>query len=256
MNKHHTRLKQLLTEKRLVKVISGINNFDPERVAQVVRSAAVAGAGAVDVAARHDIVLLARQITDLPVFASSINPQDLAVAVANGANVAEIGNFDALYNDGFYLTADEVIQLTRQTQALISKDALLSVTVPGYLSVEAQVRLAESLQEMGVSMLQTEGASRVITLTKEVQLLPPEDKARLTFENTCALCKAISVPVMTASGIHAGNVQEAFQSGASAVGIGSAVNRFHTEEEMVDALMLIMQQVAVYEDAKLSVLAS
>ncbi len=256
MTSKQSQVLQLLREKRLVKVISGISNFDSDHVAQVVRAASVAGVGAVDVAARHDIVQLASQTTDLPVFASSINPQDLAIAAANGADVAEIGNFDALYKDGFYLTADEVLRLTEKTQALLPQETLLSVTIPGYLSVDAQVRLAERLQAMGVTMLQTEGASRVVTVTRTVQLLPAEEKARLTLENTQALCAAVSLPVMTASGIHAGNVVEAFDAGAAAVGIGSVVNRLHAEEDMVDVLLGIMQQVQTRMAKQSVVLAS
>lgn len=256
MQKQQEQVKTLLSERRLVKVISGIDNFDLDRIGQVVRAATVAGAGAVDVAARQDVVRMARQTTDLPIFASSINPQDLAIAAANGADVAEIGNFDALYKDGFYLTAEEVLKLTEQTQTLLPKGTLLSVTIPGYLSVEAQIRLAECLAERGVEMLQTEGASRVITLTREVQLLSVEEKALLTLENTRALCRAVSIPVMTASGIGVHNVQDAFLTGASAVGIGSAINRFANEEDMTEVLMLIMAQVAVLESPARQVLAS
>lgn len=245
MNMQQEQVIKLLQEKRLVKVISGIGNFDEDRVGQVVRSATVARAGAVDVAARQDLVRLARQTTDLPIFASSINPQDLAIAVEHGADVAEIGNFDALYNDGFYLTAEEVLRLTEKTLALLSEEALLSVTIPGYLTPDAQVRLAERLESMGVAMIQTEGASRVITMTREVQLLSPQEKTLLTLENTRTLCQAVCIPVITASGIHADNVQAAFQAGASAVGIGSAINRLHTEEDMVEALSAIIRQVAL-----------
>ncbi len=245
MNKQQEQVKQLLQQKRLVKVISGIDNFDLDKVAQTVRAAAVAGAGAVDVAARADVVRLARQSSDLPVFASSTNPQDLAIAAANGAHVAEIGNFDALYKDGFYLSAEEVLKLAEQTRALLSSDTLLSVTIPGYLSVEAQVRLAEQLQAIGADMIQTEGASRVITLTREVQILDAEEKARLTMENTAALCRTVSIPVMTASGINVDNIQEAFRLGAAAVGIGSSVNKLASEEDMVLVLSQMMHQVAL-----------
>lgn len=256
MYKQQEQLIKLLQEKCLVKVISGINNFDLDQIAQVVRSATVAGAGAVDVTARHDVVRLARQLTDLPIFASSINPQELAIALENGADVAEIGNFDALYKDGFYLSAEEVLKLTEKTLALIPQNALVSVTIPGYLSVEAQVRLAEQLGSLGVTMLQTEGASRIINMTKEVQLLSATEKATQTLENTKALVKATSTPVMTASGIAANNILEAFQAGASAVGIGSAVNSLYTEEDMVETLMLMMTQVQLLKRANKLELAS
>jgi 2-keto-3-deoxy-6-phosphogluconate aldolase len=250
------QLFQALQGRRLVKVIAGIDNFDLERVAQVVRAATAAGAGAVDVAARADIVELARQLTDLPIFASSVTPEDLATAIASGADVAEIGNFDALYKDGFYLSADDVVKLTEQTRNLLPKGTPLSVTIPGHLSMESQVRLAQHLESMGVTMLQTEGASRVITLTKEVQLLPAEEKARLTLENTEVLAACVSIPVMTASGVTVDNVLDGFKVGAAAVGVGSTVNRLTTEADMVEVLTAMMQQVGAHTQKRPFVIAS
>ncbi len=244
MNPQQQQLQTLLQAKRLVKVIAGIDNVDRERVQKVVDAATIADAGAVDVAARADIVSMVRQATKLPVFASSVNPKELLLAIQHGADVAELGNFDALYKQGFYLTAEEVLQLVRQTRTLLSDKAMLSVTIPGHLSLEAQVRLAQKLHAEGVTLFQTEGASRVVTTTRTVELLSPEDKVRLTFENTQALCRAVPCAVMTASGLHAGNVNQAFLMGASAVGIGSAVNQLESQTEMVTVLREIMNQVA------------
>lgn len=237
------QLQQALAEKRLVKVISGIDNFDLDRVGQVVRAATCAGAGAVDVAARPEVVGYVRQLTSLPVFASSVSPQALAEAVTHGADAVEIGNFDALYKEGFYLTAEEVIRLTEQTLSLLPPGTFRSVTVPGHLSVEAQVKLAQQLEKLGVHLLQTEGASRVVSVNREVQRMSAEEKARLTLENTRTLAASVNIPVMTASGIDAGNVVEAFDAGAAAVGIGSAVNRLAGEQKMVAALQIILAAV-------------
>jgi thiamine monophosphate synthase len=97
-------------------------------------------------------------------------------------------------------------------------------------------------------MLQTEGASRVVSLTKEVKLLGNSDKLRLTLENTRTLSQAVSIPVMTASGIDAANVQKAFLAGASAVGVGKAVNQFHREEDMIETLVELMTQVSAFAE--------
>lgn len=234
---------QQLSEKRFVKVISGINNFDLDNVLQVVQAAEAAQATAVDVAADEAIVKAVRQTTGLPVFASSTEPAKLAEAVVNGADVAEIGNFDALYEQGFYLTAEDVIRLTEETIALLPEGTLLSVTVPGYLSTEAQIQLAKQLEALGATMLQTEGTSRVLSMSRKVQLLSAEDKIRLTLENTKALSQAVRIPVMTASGIQVDNVQQAFLAGAAAVGVGSAVNRLSSEEAMVQVLLSLMAAV-------------
>lgn len=89
--------KKHLEEKRAVKIIAGIDNFDAENVKNVVLAAEKAGASAVDVSASEEIINIAKENTSLPVFVSSIVPEDLAMAVKAGADAIEIGNFDALY---------------------------------------------------------------------------------------------------------------------------------------------------------------
>jgi len=81
-------LKKHLEEKRCVKVISGINNFDTEKVKKVVLAAEQGNASAVDIAAKENIIYITKEITDLPVFVSSIDPKKLAMAENNGADVS------------------------------------------------------------------------------------------------------------------------------------------------------------------------
>jgi len=250
MNQQQEQLLTLLRQKRLVKVIAGIDNLDESRVLQVVKAAELAGAGAMDVAAQPEIVKLAKANTELPVFASSIHAEELAQAIEAGADAAEIGNFDALYKNGFYMTAEELLALTKKTQALFPKGTPLSVTIPGYLSTDAQILLADELQSLGVTLIQTEGASKVISTTRSVQLLPAEEKAQLTLHNTQVLCRVVSIPVMTASGINLENIQEAFTMGAAAVGVGSAVNRLASQDEMVTMLRAMMQTVSQRRETK------
>lgn len=246
------QIMTLLQEKRLVKVITGIDNHDLEQVARVTSAATQAQAGAVDVAADKAVIETARANTTLPVFASAVRPQALADALAWGADAVEIGNFDALYQDGFYLSAEDVLKLTEDTLALVPQGTVLSVTVPGHLTQDAQVRLAQRLETMGVAMLQTEGASRVVTLEKTVEVLCGEDKLRLTLENTRALSQAVRIPVMTASGIAPDNVREAFAAGASAVGVGSAVNKLASQAQMIEVLTALMAQVEPVKASQVS----
>src|SRR5690349_14021693 len=111
----HTPFQTAVDEKRAVKVIAGIGNFDLNHVLTVVRAAEKAGAQAVDVAARADIVEAVRQATTLTVFASSVEPAELAAAIQAGADVVEVGNYDAMYQKGHYLSMDEAIQLAEET---------------------------------------------------------------------------------------------------------------------------------------------
>lgn len=225
-------LRQALRAQNAVKVIAGITNFDLENVLSVVRAAEAAGAHAVDVAARPEIVCAAKAATRAAVFASSVKPAELSEAVAAGADVAELGNFDALYDQGLYLSADDVLKLAQETIALVQGKALVSITVPGHLGTESQVQLAQTLEAAGADIIQTEGAARVLAAEPTVKSLSPAEKEELTLRNTRALVKATRLPVMTASGLNADNVAKAFEAGASAVGIGSFVNKAADEAEM------------------------
>lgn len=232
MNASVNALKAALQNRCAVKVIAGIANLDLDNVLQVVRAAEAAGAQAVDVAAHPEIVKAAKEATQAAVFASSVEPEALAAAVAAGADVVELGNFDALYDQGLFLSAEEVLELATQTVALVQGRALVSITVPGHLTVESQIRLAAQLEALGVDMIQTEGATRVLSSEPTAMSLSAAEKEAITLRNTRALVKATRLPVMTASGITASNVNAAFEAGASAVGIGSYVNKANTEAEM------------------------
>ena len=99
--------KKHLEEKRAVKVIAGIDNFDVESVRKVVAAAENTGASAVDICADENIVKMVREMTDMPVFVSSIVPEELCRAAELGADAIELGNFDVLYKTGKTFTADE-----------------------------------------------------------------------------------------------------------------------------------------------------
>jgi 2-keto-3-deoxy-6-phosphogluconate aldolase len=240
MNTCINTLKAALNEHKAVKFIAGIANLDIENVLRVVRAAEAAGATAVDVAAHPDIVKAAKSATQAAVFASSIEPKALADAVAAGADVAELGNFDALYDQGLFLSAEEVLNLATQTVALLQGKALISITVPGHLTLESQTRLAGQLEALGVDIIQTEGASRVLAAEPTAKSLSQAEKETITMINTRALVKATHLPIMTASGITANNVDKAFAAGASAVGVGSFVNQANSEAEMTERCHAVM----------------
>lgn len=240
MNARINALKSALEGRNAVKVIAGIANLDLDNVLQVVRAAEAAGAVAVDVAAHPEIVKAAKEATQAAVFASSVDPAALAAAVAAGADVAELGNFDALYDQGLFLSAEEVLALAQQTVSLVQGQALVSITIPGHLTVESQVRLAAQLEALGVDIIQTEGASRVLAVEPTVKSLSQQEKEAITLRNTRALAKATRLPIMTASGITADNVTAAFEAGAAAVGVGSFVNKAQTEADMVERCQAVV----------------
>ena len=234
-------LKRSLSEKRCVKVIAGINNFNTEKVKMIATAAENGRATAVDVAAREDIIKLAKETTNLPVFVSSIKPEELKMAADNGADVLEIGNYDALYRDGLRISAEEVLEITRKTIELVGNDIMLSVTVPGHIDVSEQVKLALELEALGVDLIQTEGAA--IADVKSAGARGLLETAQISIANTVELTRNINIPVMTASGITETTAPLAIAAGASAVGVGSCVNKLNSAFEMTIAVKSVVESV-------------
>lgn len=224
--------KQHLDEKRAVKIIAGIDNFDIENVKKVVTAAQTAGASAVDICAKEEIISEIRSMTDMPIFVSSVVPSELVRAVELGADAIELGNFDVLYKSGKSFSAAEVLHLVQETRTMLrGKDVFFSVTVPGEISTSEQIELAQKLEEMGIDLIQTEGHySSESELTGARALM---DRAELTISNTIELCRNIEVPVMTATGINDTTAPFAFAAGASAIGCGSCINKLSSEIAMI-----------------------
>lgn len=219
--------KRLLDEKRAVKIIAGIDNFDAERVKNVVKAAEMGGAGAVDICFDKEIISMVKEMTSLPVFVSSISPSELAEAVKLGADAIEIGNFDAMYKKGMRVSADEVLNITKETLRLLDGEkTFICVTVPGHIDVSEQISLAVKLEEMGINLIQTEGAASSTPSAKGARGLM--QLAEVSISNTIELARNVSIPIMTASGITASTAPMAFAAGASAVGAGSCVNKLNS----------------------------
>ena len=99
----HPSLQSVLGRKAALKIISGLTNFDRDRVAAVVKAADRGGATFVDIAADPELVRMAKQLTHLPICVSAVEPEKFLSAVAAGADLIEIGNFDAFYAAGHSL---------------------------------------------------------------------------------------------------------------------------------------------------------
>lgn len=94
---------------------------------------------------------------------SAVDPAAFGPCVAAGADMLELGNFDAFYAAGLRLTSLDILDMTQRTQAL-HPSLPLSVTVPHWLQMEEQAQLAHSLQGLGVDVIQTEGSPSVTNL--------------------------------------------------------------------------------------------
>lgn len=239
--KIHSQLTQALNQRNALKVISGLNNFDYDQVAAVVKAADAGGATLVDIAAQPSLVAAVRSLTDLPICVSAVEPQLFVSAVDAGADLLEIGNFDSFYSQGRTFEAPEVIELTQRTRALLP-DILLSVTVPHILALDEQVELAEQLVAAGANIIQTEGGTSIKPLNPGVRGLI--EKAAPTLAAAHSIAHAVNVPVLCASGLSSVTVPMAIAAGAAGVGVGSAINQLDSEIAMVAAVRSLVAALA------------
>lgn len=234
-----SNLRENIKNKNLVKIIAGIDNFDIENIKKIIQAANTSGANAVDIAARQDIIEMAKEMTDLAIFVSSINPEELAMAHNMGVDALELGNYDALYKKGTRMNADEVLKLAKQTRKLVGEDAFLSVTVPGHIPIEQQIKLAKELEAINIDLIQSEGACVAnIENTGARGLL---EKANVSIANTIELLRNCEIPVMTASGITSTTAPMAFAAGACGIGVGSAINKLSSTIEMMAAARSVVE---------------
>lgn len=234
----NAKLEQALATSQALKVISGLNNFDYRRVSQVVTAAHQGGATFVDIAADPNLVRLARQLTNLPLCVSAVDPELLVVAVEAGADLVEIGNFDSFYAQGITFEAAEVLDLTRRTRTLLP-EITLSVTVPHILTLDRQVQLAEELVQSGANIIQTEGGTS--SNPAHPGVLGLIEKATPTIAAAYEISRAVSVPVLCASGLSNVTVPMAIAAGASGVGVGSAINKLDNEVAMIAAIRSLVE---------------
>lgn len=223
-------LKSAFEQGRALKIISGLTNLDPQRVAAVVRAADRGGATFVDIAADAELVRLAKTLTHLPICVSAVEAEAFLAPAAAGADLIEIGNFDAFYAQGRRFEAAEVLALTERTRALLP-EITLSVTVPHILALDEQVQLAEDLVAAGANIIQTEGGTS--SQPVHAGTLGLIEKAAPTLAAAREISRAVAVPVLCASGISDVTAPMAIAAGAAGIGVGSAVNRLDSELAMI-----------------------
>ena len=231
-------LQAALAERRLLKVIAGLTNFDSAAVERISRAAGQGGGDLVDVACDPALVKLAAGASGLPICVSAVDPELFPAAVAAGAAMVEIGNYDAFYPQGRIFDAAEVLELTRRSRALLV-GVVLSVTVPHVLPLDQQEQLAVELVAAGADIIQTEGGTSARPFS--AGSLGLIEKAAPTLAAAHAISRALAAspfqtPVLCASGLSAVTVPLAIAAGASGVGVGSAVNRLSDPLAMVAAV--------------------
>ena len=223
-------LRAALVERRLLKVIAGLANFDTASVERIARAGGRGGADVIDIACDPELVKLAAEVSGLPICVSAVDPELFPAAVAAGAAMVEIGNYDAFYPLGRVFDAEEVLAITRRTRELLP-EVVLSVTVPHVLPLDQQEQLAVDLVAAGADIIQTEGGTSAKPFS--AGSLGLIEKAAPTLAAAFSISRAVTVPVLCASGLSAVTVPMAIASGAAGVGVGSAVNKLNNELAMV-----------------------
>ncbi|XP_073006606.1 uncharacterized protein ycf23-like [Typha latifolia] len=229
-------------ERKALKIISGLQNFDKDRVASVVIAADKGGATLVDIACDQELVKLAASLTTLPICVSSVDPSAFLPAVDAGAQMVEIGNYDSFYELGIQFTSEQILKLTQETKRMLPF-ITLSVTVPHTLSLPDQVKLAELLEQEGADIIQTEGG-KCSSPTKS-GVLGLIEKATPTLAAAYSISRAVKIPVMCSSGLSAVTAPMALTAGAAGVGVGSAVNKLNDMVAMIAEVRSIAEALGL-----------
>ncbi|KAF3451175.1 hypothetical protein FNV43_RR07267 [Rhamnella rubrinervis] len=235
-------------ERKALKIISGLQNFDKENVASVVTAADKGGATHVDIACDSELVKLVVSLTSLPVCVSSVNPAAFVAAVRAGAVMVEIGNYDSFYEMGVVFSPEQILSLTKETKRILPS-VTLSVTVPHTLSLPDQVELAEQLELEGVDIIQTEGGK--CSNPSKSGILGLIEKATPTLAAAYSISRAVKIPVMCSSGLSAVTAPMAITAGAA--GCGSAVNKLNDMVAMVAEVRSIADSLTSAERCSASV---
>ena len=228
-------IKEELRSRSLLKVISGLNNFEVQSVKKIAEAASLGGADLIDIACKPELVELVIKIYSLPVCVSSVEPKLFIDCVKAGASIIEIGNYDTFYAKGITFSDQKVLNLTKETRDLLPNTPL-SVTVPHTMPIDQQVDLAIMLVDEDVDIIQTEGGTSSQPYSSGIQGL--FEKSVPTLAATYAIFKelqkqSINIPIMSASGLSEVTCPLALSCGASAVGVGSVVNKLDNLVSMI-----------------------
>ena len=245
INQLPQKVQKKLEHKNLFKVISGLNNFNNKSVKIISKAASLGGADLIDIACDPNLVELVINSSNLTVCVSAIEPKLFLDAVKAGAQLVEIGNFDSFYERGIIFSSAQILALTKETKDLLP-NVPLSVTVPHNMPLDKQVDLAMQLVDDGADIIQTEGGKLSKPVSPGIQGL--FEKAVPTLASTYAIKQefsrnSIDTPIMSASGLSQITCPLALASGASAVGVGSVINKLHSELAMISVIRAIKESM-------------
>jgi DhnA family fructose-bisphosphate aldolase class Ia len=121
----------------------------------------------------------------------------------------------------------------------------LSVTVPHTLELDQQVQLAQDLVQAGADIIQTEGGTS--SQPTHAGTLGLIEKAVPTLAAAYEIARAVSIPVLCASGLSSVTVPMAIAAGASGVGVGSGINQLNSQVGMIAAVRSLVEALAQHQ---------
>lgn len=249
----NTNLYDSFINRKVIKVICGLQNTNIVNIIQVVKAAELAGATYIDIVANTKIVSIIKSLTYLPICVSSINPIDLYNCSLMGADIVELGNFDVFYDKNIQFSQEYILNLADETRSLIP-DKDICVTIPHTLNLYEQVSLARSLENIGINIIQTEGYNSKINIQSNLNkyinikvdfdvLSQATHYSAATLSSTLLITSNVDIPVITASSLNDLSSIIAFNYGASGIGIGSCINSMHNIYDMSDLLSEIKYSI-------------
>ena len=246
INQLPQKVQKELETKSFLKVISGLSNFNINSVSLISKAASLGGADMIDMACKPELIELMQKVTSIPICVSAVEPILFVDAVKAGAKLIEIGNFDSFYEKGIIFSAEQVLNLTKETKQLLP-DIPLSVTVPHILTLDQQVDLAMKLVAEGADIIQTEGGTSSKPFSSGIKGCL--EKAVPTLAATYAINEefvknSINCYIMSASGLSQVTAPLAISCGASAVGIGSAINKLDSLISMIAVIRGIKEKLS------------
>nr|YP_008965796.1 conserved hypothetical plastid protein [Porphyridium purpureum]BAO23772.1 conserved hypothetical plastid protein [Porphyridium purpureum] len=239
---NNLKILNAVQEKCVFKAISGIENFNIDSVLKLTHSAQIANATYVDICADPKIIRFVKSIYNIPICVSITNLNNIDSIINAGANLVELGNFDHLYEQGFYISDEEISNMVK-TIRLYHPDIFLCVTIPHTLNIEQQINLAKKLENLNVDLIQTEGKS-VPKYSKNLVLNISNAFASLT--SAYAISQVVKIPVIAASNISEITSSIAVSYGASGVGVGKCIMKYDEVDKMVTKINLLKE--GLYSD--------
>jgi thiamine monophosphate synthase len=233
-----------MLKKPFLKIIAGIENRDTDRVLNIVDAAVYCKVDALDICDDPEIIKVVKERllgSSTNLFVSSLQASKLKEAANLGADYLELGNYDHIYASGQRFSPESILSIAQEL--VTSGHSNLSVTVPGYLSPNEQANLAQSLVEIGVPIIQTEGGA--ISQPTSAGAIGLIEKAKVTLANTIELKNACpQACIMAAGGLSAATVPLALASGAQGIGIGNAISKLSSQIEMVAAIRSVQEKMS------------